>query len=229
MEQKSNNASHGLGIVSIVLGIIALVFSWIPILGIGAIPLSLLGGLLAIIGLVISKGKSKGLPIAGLISCIVAFFIQSFVTASTAKDMKKIIEGKPLTTITVTKDVSQNNTKKEYIKNFLTLSNIESKKGYGQFDVPNYSDQKDTISGTLKNIGERTLNSVEITIYFLDSNGKRVGEKTYSIVNVNGIMGETSPLKPNYTKDFGYVVSGDAPSDWNKKCEVEITNIDFAS
>lgn len=121
------------------------------------------------------------------------------------------------------------NIEQEYVKQYLILSNIKVEKGYGQFDVPGYSDAKDAVRGTLKNTGDKIIDFVEITVYFLDLNGKRSGEKTYNIVNTESMFDATSPLKPNYSKDFGYIVNDSAPSGWVRKVEVEVTKIKFHS
>ncbi len=124
------------------------------------------------------------------------------------------------------------NKKTEYIKNSLKLENVEVGEGYGQFDIPGYGKKKPTVSGKLRNTGEKSLETVKITVYFLDSTGKRIGEESYYPINTNSIYGEllseSEPLKPNYVRDWGYVVDTDAPSGWSKKVEVVITDIVFS-
>lgn len=84
--------------------------------------------------------------------------------------------------------------------------------------------------GELKNNGDKTLDKVEITIYFLDKEGNPISEKTYSPINASGQdfgMSDTSALKPKYSRKFGYKAD-DAPSDWSKKVRVEITKVVIA-
>jgi hypothetical protein len=72
-----------LGIASLVLGIGASVFCWIPFLGLLAIPISAIGFLLATIGITAAiVGKKSGLsfPIGGAVICVVATLIALFVT-----------------------------------------------------------------------------------------------------------------------------------------------------
>lgn len=86
------------------------------------------------------------------------------------------------------------------------------------------------VFGELKNNGDKTLDKVEITIYFLDKEGNPISEKTYSPINAsaqNFGMSDTSALKPKYSRKFGYKAD-DAPSDWSKKVRVEITKVAFA-
>jgi hypothetical protein len=53
-------------------------------------------------------------------------------------------------------------------------------------------------------------------------------EETYSPVWVSEYSFGTSnkPLKPNYSRRFGYSID-DVPSDWAKKIKAEITDIRF--
>jgi hypothetical protein len=112
--------------------------------------------------------------------------------------------------------------KAKYFK-FVQLSNIrvaDSKKN--SFEEPEKG-----IFGTITNKGSRTLKEVKVTIYFLDSNGTRVGEKDYSPVFYSKYSSDEVPLKPNYVKDFGYKLESYAPSNWSGKIEYKIAEIDF--
>ena len=82
--------------------------------------------------------------------------------------------------------------------------------------------------GEVKNTGDRTLKKVEITIYCLGPDGKPVFEKTYTPVLVNDMTFSDShlPLKPGYSRPFG-VKLDDAPSEWTKKVDVKVTDIEF--
>jgi hypothetical protein len=82
--------------------------------------------------------------------------------------------------------------------------------------------------GEVKNEGDRTLKKVGITIYCLGSDGKPVFEKTFSPVLVTEMSfgGSNLPLKPGYSRPFG-VKLDDAPSEWNKKVDVKVTQVEF--
>jgi hypothetical protein len=84
------------------------------------------------------------------------------------------------------------------------------------------------IYGEVKNLGNRTLKEVEITIYFLDHNGNKVHEKTYHPVLVSQYsFGESgTPLKPGYSRPFG-VKASDAPSEWAHKVQCIVTDLEF--
>jgi len=99
--------------------------------------------------------------------------------------------------------------------------------------VSKVSDGKDVLGrtgifGEVKNSGDRTLKKVEITIYCLGPDGKPVFEKTYTPVLVSEMsFGDSNqPLKPGYSRQFG-VKMDDAPSEWKKKVEVKVTQVEF--
>lgn len=84
-----------------------------------------------------------------------------------------------------------------------------------------------SVSGELKNTGDRTLRRVEVTVYLLDKEGKTIGQQSNSPVWVTEIaLGDNTPLLPNYTRSFGYNVNA-PPSDWSHKVNVDITRIEY--
>jgi len=75
------------GIASLVLGVIACIFCWIPLLGLLVIPLAFIGLLLAIVGLImagVSKKTGFAFPVSGLIVCLLSGFIAVAITGSVA-------------------------------------------------------------------------------------------------------------------------------------------------
>lgn len=81
-----------LGIASLVLGIIACIFCWIPLLGLLVLPLALIGLLLAIVGLVmagVSKKTEFAFPVSGLIVCLLSAFLAIAIMGSIAKAFVK--------------------------------------------------------------------------------------------------------------------------------------------
>jgi hypothetical protein len=69
MEEQKSTAGKGLGIAGLIIGIIALLISFIPLFGIIAVYVGGLALILSIIGLILAvqKKASKGLIIAALI------------------------------------------------------------------------------------------------------------------------------------------------------------------
>ena len=91
-----------------------------------------------------------------------------------------------------------------------------------------YGEKVQGVFGTIVNNGNQTLQEVEITVYFLDSNGNAIGEKTYHpVLYIKRTYNDEPPLKPNYVDDFGYSVEDDAPSNWSGEAKCKITNFEF--
>ena len=81
-----------LGIASLVLGIIACLFCWIPFLGLFVIPLAAIGLLLALVGLIMaSVNKKTGFvfPISGGIVCLLSIVIALVMTGGFAVLIQK--------------------------------------------------------------------------------------------------------------------------------------------
>ncbi|MFO7903158.1 MAG: FxLYD domain-containing protein, partial [Pirellulaceae bacterium] len=85
------------------------------------------------------------------------------------------------------------------------------------------------VFGEIKNTGDRTLSEVQITVYCLDEDGRRVSEEVFHPVRKDTFSFSTRdymPLRPNYTEVFGYALS--ETSDWSGRVNVEITGLKFA-
>lgn len=94
-----------------------------------------------------------------------------------------------------------------------------------------FGEPKKAVFGTVVNEGDRTLNEVEVTVYFLDDFSQVVGEEDYHPVLVSeyNFSGDNKPLKPNYVRDFGYLVEDKAPSTWSGEATAKVTNLKFAN
>lgn len=77
--------SNSLGIASLVLGSIAFLICWIPFLGLLGVPLSGLGTILGVVGLVAAirrSGLGIGFPIAGTAVSVLSLLVCAVVTAA---------------------------------------------------------------------------------------------------------------------------------------------------
>ena len=86
--QQPSKASHSLGIAAVILGILAFLICWIPLIGLLGLPLSGLGLLLGIGGIVLAalrKGSGLGYPIAGSAICALAMMVTIFITYAFGK------------------------------------------------------------------------------------------------------------------------------------------------
>ena len=82
---------------------------------------------------------------------------------------------------------------------------------------------------TLKNKGNRTLNEVEVTVYFYNKKGAIVSEKKLYPVSVSKYRAgrDNDPLKPQKAKKIGYLVKEFAPPSWAGKVQMRVTDIIF--
>lgn len=77
-----------LGIASLVLGIVACIFCWIPFLGIFILPIAFIGALLGIAGIalaVVNKKTGFSFPVSGIIACLLSVSISLLVTGGVSQ------------------------------------------------------------------------------------------------------------------------------------------------
>lgn len=116
---------------------------------------------------------------------------------------------------------------KAYAHQFVRLDNVRVDKGQSRMMETGLG-----MFATLANDGARTLDRVELTIYFLDAGGRRIGEMTYSPIvsgEITLMSVDTTPLRAGYRRDFGCMLSKKAPSGWSEQIETAITSIRFAA
>jgi len=84
-----------MGIAALVLGILSCLTCWIPFIGLLSIPLSLIGLLIGVIGIImaiVSKNTGFAFPIGGGIVCIVAIFVAVLSTEGCVKAASDVSE-----------------------------------------------------------------------------------------------------------------------------------------
>lgn len=171
MEEKSVNKS-GFAVAALVLGIVGIVFSFIPIINNGAFVLGVLAAIFGIISL--AKKASKGKAIAGLVLGILAIVItlvmQSAFSSALDDTSKKL-------------DKATGNSTNEVLKKEInvTLGTFESNKD-------EYGIVSTKLPITVKNITDKK-HSYSIHIEAVDANGKRIAD---DYVNVNDLGGNQS-------------------------------------
>ena len=105
--------------------------------------------------------------------------------------------------------------RQEYIAKHMILENI------------GVSGKERSILGEVRNNGDKPIGVLQITVYFLDANGKRMDERRYTVVSTLSLMTPTAPLQPGESKSFDYFVEDYAPEGWAGKVEARISNIRF--
>jgi hypothetical protein len=91
----------GLAVAALVLGIIALVFCWIPFLNVLSIILGLIGlglGVPALIGALRSRRAGKGMAIAGVVLATVAIIASIAISAAATKAVDDALSGTEVST-----------------------------------------------------------------------------------------------------------------------------------
>jgi hypothetical protein len=146
----------------------------------------------------------------------------AFSSAFTGTDKAPIVQ--PSAPVGPSKEeLTEAAAKSEYIRDFITLSDITAAYKEQGFDgnVP-------VVKGKLKNVGTKTLTRVKVVAYFKDKDGKTIYENDFPAVFVGGFSSGDTPLKPNYIKDFGFK-SKDCPKEWSEgSVDVVISDIEFA-
>ncbi|WP_253828989.1 DUF4190 domain-containing protein [Prauserella aidingensis] len=95
MGEPPREARNGLGITGFVLGLIGLVFSWMPFIGVISWPLVALGLIFSILGLVRVKNRqatNKGMSIAGLVVSVLGIGVAVVMFIVTTVAVNEVTE-----------------------------------------------------------------------------------------------------------------------------------------
>lgn len=83
----------------------------------------------------------------------------------------------------------------------------------------------------LRNNGNRSLKTIEVTVYFKDSNGNTIYEENYIPVNTSSWLEPDKPLKPKYIWQMErgkFYQAKSVPDEWQEgKATAKITSIEF--
>jgi regulator of replication initiation timing len=118
------------------------------------------------------------------------------------------------------------NEKNNYIHTYLEITDVQAK----YYNTKTGKEAGATFK--LRNKGDRTLNNVEVTIYFKDANGNRITEQKVYPINKLRDSEKDWELKPYYVWQLNqgeYWAASHVPTEWKEgNVDVEITNIEFA-
>lgn len=218
-----NSASLVLGIIALVFGSLALLVGWIPFLGLLAIPVAVLGGLLALIGLVIAlvkNGRGIILPLVGGAVCGLAFFIPLLSTGAVSEGIAEAVDE-------VEREIEQENAEEAaYIAQHLELSDLSASYQTSVFD--------ERVPGVLfkiRNNGDRALTKVEVTVYFKDASDTVIAEENFTPVSPFSIGPAIEVLRPDYLWEMApgkFYAAESVPSEWKEgSIEAVISDIEF--
>lgn len=118
--------------------------------------------------------------------------------------------------------------KSEYMENKVSIFDFEATR------IDTYSDKNiPAVRFAIKNIGNKSLDKVKVTVIFYDWDDLPIYEKSYLPVLVSeySVSGDT-PLKPNYIKrekEGRYYTVEELGPEWSGKATISVTEIEFSS
>lgn len=183
MDNRDNSSNSAFGITSFVLSIIAIVFSFIPIINFLSYLIGLISLIFALIAII--KKKSKGLAIAAVILCVLSFVIASSMNNAVSEALKETSKNIDKITGDSTEEVLKNDAE-------VTLGEFTVSEGkYGMIDT--------VMNVTVKNISNEKK-SFSIHIEAVDASNNRINE-AYVLVS------DLAPGQSITEKEFTFVSS----------------------
>ncbi len=234
-----NTTSLTLGIIATVIGVLALLFGWIPYLGLVAIPVAVIGSALASVGLVIALFKSfrgASMPLLGGAICIAAIILPLVSTGGTSAAITEAINNTSHEMVPPRKGDNGEELKAEprdvvraaYIAEHLELYDLSAKYVDSVLDG-----QVPGVLFKLRNNGDKSLDKVEVTVYFKDASGRVIAEEDYLPILVTefSFSGNAKPLKAGYVwqmEQGKFYAAKSVPSEWGEgSVDAKITDIRF--
>lgn len=166
-EQKSGTGTSGMAIAGLVLGILAAVSSWIPIVNNLSFVIAALGAILSVVGVVATvRGKKagKGLAIAALVVNVVAIAIVLATQSAMSAAIDEATQG-----IVSTEDVSAP------AGDDAEQAGSAAEQPYSITDVEMTGDSySTTISGTFTNDTDEEITYVQVSYRLLDAEGAQI-------------------------------------------------------
>ena len=225
--KSGNSAALTLGIIATVIGAIALLVGWIPFLGLLSIPFAVIGGLLAVGGVIASAFTGfRGIlmPVLGCAVCVGAVGLS---VASTGATSAVITEAAEQVQVEVAARQQQREADAASYAGKIDVYEVEAKYMNAVLDgrVPG-------ILFKLRNNGDRTLTRVQVTVYFKDATGAVIAEEDFNPVLVTSFSTRNNkPLKPGYVWQMDanrFMSAKSVPSEWAEgSVDLEITDIAF--
>ncbi len=243
-----NTVALTMGIAAVVVGVLALLFGWIPFLGLLAVPVALLGVVLAGIGLLfamIRKFKGAGMPLVGGVLSLAGIGVPILSTGGTTaaidEAQNRVAEARRHVEqertegeqahkqVGARKEEEERERKASYIAEHVELYDVKASYMDSLLDgrVPG-------VLFKLKNTGDVTLDMVEVTFYFRDESGATIAEENFHpvLVSAYSFSGDNDPLKPGYVWQMErgkFYTAKSVPSEWAEgNVEAKVTDIRFA-
>ena len=122
-----------------------------------------------------------------------------------------LLKNEHATTIAV---VSMSPAEREYLKKHVILERIAQEPGKG-------------ITGVIRNTGDKTIDSLKLTVYFLPAQNTTIEKKDYTLISPLSLFNPSKPLYPDESREFGYMIDEQAPEGWSGRAKVDVSRIGF--
>lgn len=169
MSEKNNGqATSGMAVAGLVLGIIAVVSSWIPIVNNLSFVIAAIGLILAIVGVAATvRGRRAGKSLA--IAALVVNLVAGGIVLATQSAMSAAIDEATSGTVS-TEDVLADDSSDA------SASDPDASQQYAIADVSMTGDDYSvTISGTFTNNSDSEVSYVQLSYRLLDADGAQIG------------------------------------------------------
>lgn len=236
-----NTSSLTLGMVAVILGSLTFFIGWIPFLGLLAVPVAVIGLVLAGIGLlaaILGGFRGFGMPLLGVLICIMSISISVTSTGVATGVIDDVAEARTKAASQLdseTTDSAEHSglqmdddlLKENYIATKLRLYDAEVR--YMQ-SVLNGKVAGATFK--IENNGDLTLARAKVTVFFKNSVGRIISEEDFIPFSDSfRFSGSDKPLKPGYIwqNEKGTFLSADSvPDEWQEgSVDIKIVDIDF--
>ena len=244
-----NTASLSLGISSLALGTVCCLFSWVPFIGLVAVPIACMGVIIAFFGgcLALVNGfKGFGMPLAGFLVCSLAVAVSVGstemsinATSELSRELEPFGSESPFrdavtpslpdsdsapTLIESSRDGDEK--EKQYIMNSLRVYDVDVRyrKSLLDGELPGFTCK-------IENKGNRTLTYLEVVVYFKNAIGRTIHEESFTLLWTGARIDPDSPLKPGYiwqNEKGTFLKAKSVPDEWLEgRCNVEVIDIEF--
>lgn len=170
MAKEVKKSGGGLSIASLVLGILAIINSFIPFLNVVSYIFAILAVIFGIIGIV--KKAGRGMAIAGLVMGILSFIIATSINNSASKAIDEALTDDSVET---TSDTNNNTNAKQPKFNYTVDSQYLGDYGFGYY-----------IEGTVTNNKDKDYSYVSIEFICYDGAGNNLGTASDTTSNLLG-------------------------------------------
>lgn len=221
-----NTPALTMGIIAIVLGVIGLLVSWIPFVGLLAIPVAGIGLFLAVTGLVLAAVKrfrGWAMPVLGGVICGLAIAVAVGSTTTTSAAISSALNAS--TRAQAMRTANDDQAQADYRSAYLVLEDIEA-----SYSSPQTDGKLPAVQFTIANNGPRALKRVTVSGVFLNEAGESIAVQTWTPIAESIFDAEILEAETTWTtKPDEPLFASEVPDSWEEgNVRLEVTEIEFA-